>query len=100
LDPKDPTPWFYEAILKQTLGRPVEALQDLQKSVELNDNRAVNRSRLLLDQDRAARTVSLADIYRDTGFNQLAIVEAREHGWSIPLAALLAAWHFRAGAKT
>lgn len=30
----------------------------------------------------------------------LAIVEAREHGWSIPLAALLAAWHLRAGAKT
>jgi hypothetical protein len=29
----------------------------------------------------------------------LAIVEAREHGWSIPLAALLAAWHLRAGAK-
>ena len=33
-------------------------------------------------------------------FATLAIVEAREHGWSIPLAALLAAWHFRAGAKT
>lgn len=33
-------------------------------------------------------------------FATLAIVEAREHGWSIPLAALLAAWHLRAGAKT
>jgi Tfp pilus assembly protein PilF len=32
LDPKDPTPWFYDAILKQTQNRPVEALQDLQKS--------------------------------------------------------------------
>ena len=32
-------------------------------------------------------------------FATLAIVEAREHGWSIPLAALLAAWHLRAGAK-
>jgi hypothetical protein len=30
----------------------------------------------------------------------LAVVEVREHGWSIPLAALLAAWHLRAGAKT
>jgi hypothetical protein len=33
-------------------------------------------------------------------FATVAIVEAREHGWSIPLAALLAAWHLRAGAKT
>ena len=41
LDPKDPTPWFYDAIAKQTTNRPVEALQDLQKAIELNDNRAV-----------------------------------------------------------
>jgi hypothetical protein len=33
-------------------------------------------------------------------FATLAIVEAREHAWSIPLAALLAAWHLRAGART
>lgn len=33
-------------------------------------------------------------------FAALAIVEARGHGWSIPLAALLAASHLRAGAKT
>jgi hypothetical protein len=33
-------------------------------------------------------------------FTTLAIVAAREHVWSIPLAALLAAWHLRAGAKT
>jgi hypothetical protein len=33
-------------------------------------------------------------------FATLAIIEAREHVWSIPLAALLAAWHLRAGAKT
>ena len=41
LDPKDPTPWFYDAIAKQTTNRPAEALQDLQKAIELNDNRAV-----------------------------------------------------------
>jgi hypothetical protein len=33
-------------------------------------------------------------------FAALAVVEARAHGWSIPIAALLAAWHLRAGAKT
>ena len=55
LDPLDPTPYLYEAILQQTEGRPGEALENLQKSIELNDNRAVYRSRLLLDPDRAAR---------------------------------------------
>lgn len=48
LDPKDPTPYFYDAIAKQTTNRPVEALQDLEKAIELNDNRAVYRSELLL----------------------------------------------------
>jgi tetratricopeptide (TPR) repeat protein len=73
LDPFDPTPWFYDALLKQTLNRPVEALQDLQKSIALNDNRAVYRSRLLLDADLAARSASLARIYTDLGFQQLAL---------------------------
>ncbi|MBL1260518.1 MAG: TonB-dependent receptor [Thiotrichaceae bacterium] len=77
LDPLDPTPWFYDAIRKQTLNRPVEALQDLQQSIRLNDNRAVYRSRLLLDQDHAARSASLARIYNDLGFSQLALSE----GW-------------------
>lgn len=77
LDPKDPTPWFYDAIAKQTTNRPVEALQDLQKAIELNDNRAVYRSRLLLDADLAARSASLGRIYSDLGFQQLALVE----GW-------------------
>ena len=36
LDPQDPTPWFYDAIRKQTINRPVEALHDLQRSIELN----------------------------------------------------------------
>jgi tetratricopeptide (TPR) repeat protein len=77
LDPKDPTPWFYDAIAKQTTNRPVEALHDLQKAIELNNNRAVYRSKLLLDSDQAARSASLARIYGDLGFQQLALVE----GW-------------------
>jgi tetratricopeptide (TPR) repeat protein len=77
LDPKDPTPWFYDAIQKQTTNRPVEALHDIQKAIELNDNRAVYRSRLLLDSDLAARSASLGRIYSDLGFQQLALVE----GW-------------------
>ncbi len=77
LDPQDPTPFFYGAIQKQTTNRPVEALQDLQKAIELNDNRAVYRSRLLLDSDLAARSASLARVYTDLGFQELALVE----GW-------------------
>ncbi|MDH3332623.1 MAG: TonB-dependent receptor, partial [Desulfobulbaceae bacterium] len=71
----DPTPWFYDAIRKQTINQPVEALHDLQKAIELNDNRAVYRSKLMLDSDFAARSASLARIYSDLGFQQRALVE-------------------------
>jgi tetratricopeptide (TPR) repeat protein/predicted porin len=77
LDPADPTSFFYDAILKQTTNRPVEALHDMEEAIDLNDNRAVYRSRLLLDSDLAARSASLARIYSDLGFQQLALVE----GW-------------------
>ncbi|MGQ0594592.1 MAG: TonB-dependent receptor [Gammaproteobacteria bacterium] len=77
LDPKDPTPWFYDAIHKQSTNRPVEALQDITKAIELNENRAVYRSKLLLDQDLAARSAALGRIYSDLGFEQLALVQ----GW-------------------
>ncbi len=76
LDSKDPTPWFYGAIRKQTANLPVEALHDLERAIALNDNRAVYRSKLLLDQDLAARSANLARIYDDLGFEQRARVEA------------------------
>lgn len=77
LDPKDPTPWLYDAILKQIDNRPVEALQQMQRSIALNDNRAVYRSRLALDSDLAARGASQARIYADLGFEDQALSE----GW-------------------
>ena len=77
LDPNDPTPWFYDAIAKQTTNRPVEALSDYQKAIELNGNRAVYRSRLLLDSDLAARSAALGRVYSDLNFQSLALVE----GW-------------------
>ena len=77
LDPSDPTPYFYDAIQKQTTNRPVEALEDLQKAIELNDYREVYRSKLLLDADLAARSASIARIYNDLGFQQRGLVE----GW-------------------
>jgi tetratricopeptide (TPR) repeat protein len=76
LDLKDPTPWFYDAIHKQTTNRPVEALHNLQTAIELNNNRAVYRSRLQLDADIAARSANLSRIYRNLGFEQRGRVEA------------------------
>ncbi|MGZ8249341.1 hypothetical protein, partial [Methylomagnum sp.] len=76
-DPKDPTPWFYDAIKKQTENRPVEALEDLDKAIQLNGNRAVYRSKLALDQDLAARSAALGRTYNNLGFGPRALVE----GW-------------------
>lgn len=73
LDPNDPTPWFYDAILKQLSNQPVQALRELERSMALNDNRAPFRSSLLLDRDQATRGASLAQIYQDLGFTQLGI---------------------------
>ena len=49
LDPLDPTPYLYDAIRLQSINRPVEAMLSMEKSIDLNDNRAVYRSNLLLD---------------------------------------------------
>ena len=76
LNPLDPTAYLYDGIRKQSENRPVEALRDLQISKELNDNRSVYRSRLLLDQDRAARGISLARVHKDLGFTLLGNREA------------------------
>ncbi len=76
LDPLDPTAYLYDAIRLQTENQPVKALRELDRSIELNDNRAIYRSRLLLDQDRAARGTSQARIYNDLGFSRLGYNEA------------------------
>jgi Flp pilus assembly protein TadD len=76
-DPKDPTPYFYNAIEKQTTNRPVEALQDMQKAIELNGNRGVYRSKLMLDKDEAARSAAQGQIYNTLGFSRPGLIE----GW-------------------
>ena len=76
LDPDDPTAFLYSGILKHSENRPVEALYDIQQSIELNDNRAVYRGQLLLDQDRAARGASLARIYDTLGFSNQGVEQA------------------------
>jgi len=78
LDPLDPTPYLYDAIRLQSTNRPVEAMLNMEKSIELNDNRLVFRSRELLDSDRATRGANLAQIYDGLGFRQLGLNEGYE----------------------
>ena len=77
LDPKDPTPWIYSAIENKQDSRINEAVRDLEKSMELNDNRRVYRSQFLLDQDRAVRSANLAAIYQADGMEDVS--RARSH---------------------
>lgn len=76
LDPDDPTPWLYSALDLQQSNQPNAAIADLERSIELNDNRRVYRSRFLLDQDRAVRSSNLARIYQNNGMFDLAVREA------------------------
>lgn len=76
LDPKDPTPWLYSALLNQENNRINDAIRDLEKSQALNDNRSVYRSQLLLDQDQAVRSANLAAMYQDDGMEDQAVREA------------------------
>lgn len=76
LDPNDPTPWLYSAILREQQNRVNEAIHDLERSQELNDNRSVFRSRLLLDEDKAVRSANLARIYQDAGMTDWSVREA------------------------
>jgi Tfp pilus assembly protein PilF len=76
LDPNDPTPLLYSALLRQQQNRINEAVADLQESSRLNDHRALYRSRLLLDQDQSVRSANLAALYRDNGMIDLSVREA------------------------
>lgn len=72
LDPSDPTPDFYRALVLKDLNRPGEAIRAFNSAIALNDNRAVYRSRFLLDQDLAARNINLSTLYNQLGLNSWA----------------------------
>jgi Tfp pilus assembly protein PilF len=76
LDPNDPTAWLYFSLLDQQDNLINDAIRDLEKSEELNDNRSVYRSQLLLDQDQAVRSTSLATMYKDAGMFDVSVREA------------------------
>jgi tetratricopeptide (TPR) repeat protein len=76
LDLNDPTPWLYSAIQRKQENRYNEAIADLEKSIELNENRRLYRSEFLLDQDLAIRNANLASIYRNNGMIEQSVREA------------------------
>jgi tetratricopeptide (TPR) repeat protein len=85
LDPKDPTPHFYKGIALTDLNRPGEAVQAINRSIALNDNRAVFRSRLLLDRDQSTRNYNLARAYSQLGLGEWALSKATHRGEVGPL---------------
>ena len=76
LDPDDPTPLLYEAIQRKQENRYNESVADLERSLALNDNRRIYRSRFLLDQDKGVRSSNLASIYQNDGMTEVAVREA------------------------
>ena len=76
LDPNDPTAWLYSALLNDQRNCINQAIKDLEHSQDLNGNRAVFRSKFMLDQDQAVRSANLALIYQDAGFTDVAVRQA------------------------
>lgn len=76
LDPADPTGWLYSALHQWEQNRPNVAVRELERSVELNDNRQLFRSRLVLDRDRAVRSANLAALYAEAGLPEVSLRSA------------------------
>ncbi len=76
LDPSDPTPYLYKGIALTDLNRPGEAVQEFNSSIALNDNRAIFRTRLMLDRDLAVRNYDLARAYSQLGLEEWAVSKA------------------------
>lgn len=78
LDPADPTPWLYSALIAEQENRINPGVRDLETSRSLNGNRSLYRSRFLLDQDLAVRSANLAALYRDAGMPDVSRHEASQ----------------------
>ncbi len=76
LDKNDPTPYLYKGIALTDLNRPAEAVQEINRSIALNDNQAVFRSRIMLDRDQAVSNYNLARAYTELGLGDWAYSKA------------------------
>lgn len=76
LDKNDPTAYLYRSYVDVAQNDVIGGLRDVEKSIQLNNNRAVYRSTLLLDRDLAVRGAGLARVFNELGFSDIARVEA------------------------
>ncbi|MBF0573310.1 MAG: FecR domain-containing protein, partial [Desulfamplus sp.] len=81
LDPYDPTPHMYLATILADTYRPGEGIKALEKSISLNDNKLMTRSRYLLDQDRASKNISLAWSLTTMGLYEWADAKGDQAVW-------------------
>jgi len=78
LDAADPMAWLYTALIKQRENRINEAIDDLETSQAVGENRRLYTSQLLLDEQQAARGVNLATAYKRAGLERQSLREATE----------------------
>jgi tetratricopeptide (TPR) repeat protein len=76
LDPGDPTSWLYSALFLRDEHRFNEGITNLERSIELNENRSVYRSRMRLDEDLAVRGANLAALYQNVGMFDVSVNQA------------------------
>ena len=76
LDPNDPTAYFYEGVRKLFANDPISAIEELETSKKLNDERALYRSETLLQSDAASRSATLARAYDEVGYDQGVLLSA------------------------
>ncbi|MCD8533815.1 MAG: hypothetical protein LR011_03095 [Verrucomicrobia bacterium] len=67
LDPNDPTPHHYASIWHMKNNHIIQSISELEKAMDLNNNRAIFRSRLQLDLDESIRSADLASVYQLAG---------------------------------
>jgi tetratricopeptide (TPR) repeat protein len=76
LDPRDPTPWLYGSLAAREENRLNDAVRGLAEAEDRAGERAVYRSALLLDQDRAVAAANQAAAFRDAGMFDVGVQTA------------------------
>lgn len=70
LDAEDPTPWYFLAFGSLDRSEYLSARRQFERSIELNDARAIYRSNELVESDVSARLTQLGMLYRKLGLTE------------------------------
>ncbi len=84
LDSNDPTSYVYLSTIYTDTFKPTKGILALEKAIELNNNKLATRSRFLLDQDRAAKNISLSWSLSMMGLNEWAKYTGDKAVWDDP----------------